>query len=62
MNQIFRNKNDQLAQKGDNPDADDVELSSAEIDGLIQYFGINSSDTSESLVQGIKTLVTLVRS
>ena len=48
--------------KTDNRDADDGELSGAEIDGLIEYFGIDLADNSESLVQGIKTLVRLARS
>ena len=45
----------------DNHDVDD-ELSGEEIDGLIQYFGIDSADTSESLVQGVKALLGLSRS
>jgi hypothetical protein len=40
----------------DNRDVDDGELSSAEINGLIQYFGMDSADT-ESFLQGVKALI-----
>jgi hypothetical protein len=63
MNRPFQSGNDIMTgKKEDSHDADDGELSGAEIDGLIQYFGIDSVDNSESLVQGIKTLVRLARS
>jgi hypothetical protein len=61
MNRLFQSDNNTIV-KSDNRDADDGELSGAEIDGLIEYFGIDSVDNSESLVQGIKTLVRLARS
>jgi hypothetical protein len=60
MDQIFRSDNNTMV-KTDNRD-DDGELSGAEIDGLIEYFGIDLADNSESLVQGIKTLVRLALS
>ena len=47
---------------GVDDDDDDDELSGEEIDALIQYFGVDSADTSESLVHGVKTLLGLARS
>jgi hypothetical protein len=40
----------------------EIELSSSQLNGLVHYFGIDSADTLESLVEGIDALVKLQRS
>ena len=42
--------------------SEDAGLSGIQLDSLVHYFGIDSSETAESLVAGINTLVRLQRS
>ena len=41
---------------------EEVELSNTQLNRLVHYFGIDSADTSESLVEGIDALIKLQRS
>ena len=41
---------------------EEVELSNTQLNRLVHYFGIDSDDTSESLVEGIEALIKLQRS
>lgn len=42
--------------------AEEIELTNLQLKGLVRYFGIDSAETSGSLVEGIDALVTLQRS
>jgi hypothetical protein len=41
--------------------SEEVELTSAQLGGLVHYFGIDSAETPESLLEGVDALAKLQR-